>query len=57
MSEDYQWLSCPVDCIEAYKTYIVSHNVPFEEEMKDGELTLRIPRRYRPHAWKLEFPT
>ena len=29
------------------------HDVPLKEEISDGELWFLIPRKYRPHSWKL----
>jgi hypothetical protein len=29
------------------------HDIPFEEEMIDGQLSFLISRKHRPHQWKL----
>ena len=33
---------------------MIRHDIPLKEEMSDGELGFLIPRKYRPHAWKLD---
>lgn len=52
----WQVVSCPPEWIEVYRTYMKTHNVPFEEEKSDGELEFLLPKRYRPNAWKLPLP-
>jgi hypothetical protein len=51
--ESWQILSCPKDWIARYKHYMEAHAVPFKEEMSNGEHWFLLPRRYRPHQWKL----
>ena len=48
--------TCPSEWIESYKDYMRRHDVPFKEELSDGELWFLIPRRFRPHTWKLDPP-
>lgn len=50
----WQIISCPKDWTERYKHYMTQHDVPFVEEWIDDQLCFLIPRRYRPHAWKLD---
>ena len=52
----WQVLTCPKDWIERYRDYMNRHGIPFKEELSDGELWFLIPRKYRPHAWKLDDP-
>ncbi len=49
----WQVLSCPRDWSERYRDYMTRQNVPFIEERIDGQLCFLLPRRYRPHSWKL----
>jgi hypothetical protein len=53
----WQTLTCPTDWIPRYKEYMGRHGVPFQEELSNGVLWFLIPRKYRPHSWKLEFPS
>jgi hypothetical protein len=53
----WQVLTCPSDWIERYRDYMSRHNIPFREELSNGELWFLIPRKCRPHSWKLERPT
>ena len=50
----WQVLSCPGQWAERYKSYMTRHRVPFVEELIDNQLCFLIPRRYRPHSWKLQ---
>jgi hypothetical protein len=52
----WQILTCPPDWIAVYKKYMHDHRIPFHEEMSNGELWFFLPRKYRPHRWKLEDP-
>ena len=49
----WQIISCPRQWAERYKRYMTRHGVPFVEELIDSQLCFLIPRRYRPHSWKL----
>ena|SRR6266487_5362429 len=53
----WQILTCPTDWIAQYKEYMGNHSVPFEEELSNGVLWFLIPRKYRPHSWKLDPPS
>ena len=50
----WQVLTCPRGWTNRYKRYMVQHNIPFKEELAVGRLWFLIPRKYRPHSWKLE---
>jgi len=50
----WQVLHCPKDWVEPYKQYMMQHGIPFKEELNDGQLSFLLPRKYRPHQWKLE---
>ena len=49
-------LTCPREWIDCYRDYMSRHAVPYELEQCDGELWFLIPRKYRPHSWKLAGP-
>ena len=53
----WQLLTCPSDWTVRYKDYMGRHGIPFREELSNGELWFLLPRKYRPHAWKLDDPT
>jgi hypothetical protein len=50
-------ITCPSDWTASYKEYMSRHGIPFWEELSDGALWFLIPRKYRPHSWKLDGPT
>jgi hypothetical protein len=50
----WQILTCPKDWIERYRQYMTQHDIPFTEELANHELWFLIPRKYRPHSWKIE---
>jgi hypothetical protein len=50
----WQVLTCPHDWKARYRTYMKRHGVPFVEELSNGEVWFLIPRKYRPHAWRLD---
>ena len=52
----WQVLTCPRDWIARYKKYMSRHEIPFHEELSNGELWFLLPRKYRPHLWKLDRP-
>lgn len=52
----WQVLSCPSQWVDRYKSYMTRRHVPFVEELGDNQLWFLIPRRYRPHSWKLDDP-
>lgn len=49
----WQVLTCPPDWVGRYHDYMTEHSVPFQEEVADGERWFLLPRKYRPHSWKL----
>jgi hypothetical protein len=50
-----QWLSCPPDCYETYIEYLNKRKIPFEDTFENGLRVLIFNKKYRPHAWKLDF--
>lgn len=53
---DEQLLSCPVECAPTYRQYMNSKKINYTEHgIVDGSFVFKLPRRYRPHAWKLHF--
>ncbi len=50
----WQVLSCPKDWTERYRQYMTQHHIPFTEELTDNQLCFLIPRKYRPHSWKMD---
>jgi hypothetical protein len=52
--KSWQIISCPRDWADRYRQYMQTHRVPFVEERIDGIPGFVLPRRYRPHSWKLE---
>jgi hypothetical protein len=50
----WQVLTCPSDWTARYRDYMNRHGIPFREELSNGELWFLIPRRCRPHAWRLD---
>lgn len=51
----WQTLTCPSDWMARYKEYMGRHGVPFREELSNGVLWFLVPRKYRPHSWKLDI--
>jgi hypothetical protein len=52
----WQLVFCPPEWTECYRSYMVRHRVPFVEELSNDEVCFLIPRRHRPHAWKMDGP-
>jgi len=52
----WQVVTCPREWITQYKNYMIRNKIPFQEELSNGELWFLLPRKYRPHRWKLEDP-
>ena len=50
----WQILTFPNDWTRRYLEYIRRRGIPFREELSNGELWLLLPRKYRPHSWKLD---
>lgn len=53
----WQVLTCPSDWTGRYRDYMSRRGIPFREELSDGELWFLIPRKLRPHSWKLDGRT
>jgi hypothetical protein len=49
----WQVLSCPHETVAGYREYMSHHEIPFVEELIDGEVGFLLPRKYRPHSWKI----
>ena len=52
----WQLQTCPSDWVACYRDYMSRHDIPFREELSNGQVWFLIPRKYRPHAWKLDGP-
>jgi hypothetical protein len=50
---DQQILTCPDEWIERYEQYMIGRKIPYKEVLVDGRLWFVIPRKCRPHCWKL----
>ena len=56
--EDYlknQFLTCPAHCRKVYKAYMDKKSIPYKEVTLSKMKAFMLPRKYRPHAWKLKF--
>jgi hypothetical protein len=49
----WQVLSCPKNWTKRYKEYMTEHDIPFKEELIDGQLWFLLPQKHRPQRWKL----
>jgi hypothetical protein len=52
----WQIICCPSEWAESYKQYMLAHGIPHVEELSDRERCFLVPRKFRPHAWKLNEP-
>jgi hypothetical protein len=50
----WQVLSCPKEWVKRYRFYMSQHGISFEEEWDNGQVCFLLPRKYRPHRWKLD---
>jgi hypothetical protein len=50
-----QILHCPRKALKVYKEYMTKRGIEFQERQLGIERVLVFSRKYRPHAWKLEF--
>ncbi len=50
----WQVQTCPPDWVGRYKEYMTRRDIPFTEELADDQIWFLLPRKYRPHAWKLD---
>lgn len=48
----WQIATCPEDWIERYRDYMNRNEIPFVEEVINGEVWFLLPRKFRPHLWK-----
>jgi hypothetical protein len=53
----WQIVTCPNDWIGQYKRYMSKHRIPYSEELSNDQVWFLIPRKYRPHAWRLTVQT
>jgi hypothetical protein len=49
-------ITCPENWISVYKEYMLQRDIPFTEELHDGDLWFLIEGKRRPHQWKLDDP-
>jgi hypothetical protein len=49
----WQVITCPSRWRGRYRDYMKRHGVPFAEELSNGAVWFLIPRKYRPHTWRL----
>jgi hypothetical protein len=52
----WQTLSCPNEWVSRYKQYVVLHGIPFAQEYIDDQEGFLLPRKYRPHSWRMDPP-
>jgi len=49
----WQIVTCPEADVAAYRAFMSKHDIRFQEEISDGERWFLIPRKHRPHSWKI----
>jgi hypothetical protein len=54
---DWQVLTCPRDWTVTYEKYMRESEIPFQEELSNGDVWFLLPRKHRPHRWKLIGPS
>jgi hypothetical protein len=52
----WQVLTCPGDWTSRYKEYMSEHRIPYLEKVSNRDLWFLLPRKYRPHRWKVIAP-
>lgn len=52
----WQVLAFPQHWTSSYRRYMHEHEVPYREEIRDGELRFLVERGRRPHLWALKQP-
>lgn len=52
----WQVFTCPEEDADKYRKVMERDGVPFHEEISDGTLWFLLPRKFRPHAWKIDAP-
>lgn len=50
----WQVLSCPPDMVDRYRRAMEQREVPYEEEINNGNVEFLIPLARRPHSWKFD---
>src|SRR5437764_6764170 len=50
--DDWQILSCPVDWVNKYRQEMKQREVPYIEELNDGQVEFLLPQKYDPHEWQ-----
>lgn len=50
--DTWQILSCPADWVNKYRQEMKRLNVPFTEELNDGQVEFLIPESCNPHDWQ-----
>lgn len=48
----WQVLSCPVDWVNQYRQEMKRRQVPYLEELNDGQIEFLLPGNCEPHDWK-----
>jgi hypothetical protein len=48
----WQILSCPSDWVNKYRSEMKRRQVPFVEELNDGQVEFLLPGDQEPHDWK-----
>ncbi len=51
--DSWQVLSCPGDWVNKYRQEMKRRNVPYIEELNDGQVEFLLPQNYEPHDWKI----
>ncbi|MEI7686080.1 MAG: hypothetical protein WCL32_13730 [Planctomycetota bacterium] len=50
----WQIVTCPEADVGAYRAFMSTHEIPFREEISDGERWFSISQDSRPHSWNIE---
>ncbi len=50
----WQLLSCPADYADRYRKYMIRQRIEFREESINQQLCFLLPRKHRPHSWRLK---
>jgi hypothetical protein len=59
MCDQSQVLTCPTEWGPSYRDYMDKHKIPYEvldPDEDEGEAWFLLPKKFRPHAWKLKGP-
>lgn len=53
---DEQILCCPKEALSAYLVVMDAKKIPYKTRLDEkGDICFILPKKYRPHAWKLKF--